>query len=166
MPRLNFCGAQHHRGDTCVAFAAIPATCGRRCRRMDFQQLGFSRYPQRFLPGQSCRTIGGAVGSRILSSHFDSAAVADYARTRFPNSSPTSTRTPKCKKAGTQHKALGHCEEAAVAAARTDQRDVQGCSFNAFSSAGAIRYTGPFQYTGIGPSPQRACGAYRTASSQ
>jgi hypothetical protein len=43
------------------------------------------------LPGQSRRTIGWAVGSRILPSDFGRAAAADYARTRVPNSSATSS---------------------------------------------------------------------------
>jgi hypothetical protein len=54
---------------------------------MDIQSLGFSRSSQHFLPGESCRTVGGAVGSRILHSDFAGAAAADYPRTRFPNSS-------------------------------------------------------------------------------
>ena len=43
------------------------------------------------LPSQSRRTIGGTVGSRMLPSDFGSAAAADYARTRFPDSSTTSS---------------------------------------------------------------------------
>jgi hypothetical protein len=56
-----------------------------------FSLWGSADLPQRFLPGQSRRTIGGAVGSCIFPSDFGSAASADYARTRFPNSSATST---------------------------------------------------------------------------
>ncbi len=56
-----------------------------------FNLWGYSRSPERFLPGQSRRTIGGAVGSRILPSDSRGAAAADYARTRFPDSSATST---------------------------------------------------------------------------
>src|SRR6516164_3955253 len=88
----------HHCGNACVAFTAIPAQCGWRCRRMDLQPLGFSRYSQRFLPSQSRRTIGGAVGSRILPSDVDSTAAADHARTRFPNSSAASTGTRNARK--------------------------------------------------------------------
>jgi hypothetical protein len=36
---------------------------------------------------------------------------------------------------------------------------ITGCSFNAFSSAGAIRKTGPFQNAGVGPSFQCLVGA-------
>jgi hypothetical protein len=91
----------HHCGNACVAFAAIPAQCGWRCRRMNLQPLGFSRYSQRFLSGQSRRTIGGAVGSRILSSDFDSTAAADYARTSLSEFFCRINLNPQCKKAGT-----------------------------------------------------------------
>jgi hypothetical protein len=80
-----------HCGDTRLACAGIAAQWSRRRHRMDLQPLGFSRYPQCLLPGQSHRAHGGAVGSRILHSDFDSAATADYARTRFPSSSATSS---------------------------------------------------------------------------
>src|SRR5215467_14493806 len=108
----------HHRRDTCVAFAGNAAQWGWRCRRMDLQLLGFGRYPQRFLPGQSRRIIGGAVGSCILPPDFGGAAADDYARTGLPNSCATSTctgnrRTPIESGAGTFRNltaALGpHC---------------------------------------------------------
>ena len=86
-----FCGLWgHYCCDTCVAFATIAAQCGWHCRRLDLQPLGFSRYPQRFLPSQSCRIIGGSLGSRILPSNLNSAAPANYARARFPDSSARS----------------------------------------------------------------------------
>ena len=88
----------HHCGDTCVVFAAITAQHGRRCRRMDFQPLGYSRTPKRFLPGQSVPTFGRAVGSHILSSNSDRAAAPNYARTRFPDSSATSASTRTSRK--------------------------------------------------------------------
>ena len=53
-----------------------------------FELLG-SADPQRFPPGQSRWTLGGAVGSRILRCDFDSAAAPDYARARLPNSCAT-----------------------------------------------------------------------------
>ncbi len=80
-----------HCGDTCVAFAAIAAQRGRRCCRVDIQPLGHSRSAQLFLPSPSRRTIGGAVGSRILYSDVCRAPAADHARTDFPDSSATST---------------------------------------------------------------------------
>jgi hypothetical protein len=76
----------HHCSDTGIAFAATVAQRAWRCRRLDLQPVGFSRYPQRFLPSQSRRTIGGAVGSHILPSDCHCAAAADYARTRLPSS--------------------------------------------------------------------------------
>ena len=79
----------HHCGDTRLAFADIAAQGVRRCRRMDLQSLGYSRSPQRFLSGQSRRAFGGAAGGRVFPPDFHRAATADYARTRFPNSSAT-----------------------------------------------------------------------------
>jgi hypothetical protein len=52
--------------------------------------LEASRSAQRLLPGRSCRAPCRAVGSRILSSDFDSAVAADYTWSRFPNSPSTS----------------------------------------------------------------------------
>jgi hypothetical protein len=77
---------------------AITAQRGRHCHRMDFQPLGCSRTPKRFLPGRSVRTFGGAVGSHILSSNSDRAAAPNYARTRFPDSSATSASTRNARK--------------------------------------------------------------------
>ena len=85
-----------------VSLQLLPSAAGVAAAWI-FNLWGFSRYPQRFLPGESRRTFGGAVGSRIFPSDCDSAAAADYARTRFPDSSATSTSNPQCKKAGTQH---------------------------------------------------------------
>ena len=55
-----------------------------------------------FLPGPSRRTVGGTVGSCILHSDFGSAAAADHARTRFPDSSATSqdTRSTESRRLG------------------------------------------------------------------
>ena len=77
--------------DPCLAFAAISAQCGWLGRGLDLQSLGHGRYPERFLPGQSRRSPGRAVGSRILPSDFGSTAAADYPRTRVPDSSGRST---------------------------------------------------------------------------
>src|SRR5258708_4232494 len=56
----------------------LAATWGRRCHRMDLQSLGLSRSPERFLPGQSRRALGGAVGSHLLLSDFCCAATAGH----------------------------------------------------------------------------------------
>ena len=98
-----FCGlCGHHCGDTCAAFTTFAAQCGWHCRRMDLQPLGHSRSAQLFLPGPSRRTVGGTVGSCILHSDFGSAAAADHARTRFPDSSATSqdTRSTESRRLG------------------------------------------------------------------
>jgi len=61
------------------------------------------RSPQRFLSGQSHRTIGGS-GSHILPSAVNCAAAADYARTCFRISSTTCNLKPQCKKPDTWHR--------------------------------------------------------------
>ena len=78
-----------HCGYTRVNFAAIAAGCGWRCNRMDLQSLGNSRSPECFLPGESRRAVGGAVGSHVFHSHCACADTADHARTRVPDSSST-----------------------------------------------------------------------------
>ncbi len=84
-------------GDLIAAMLAVLSLLSLRsgsgcAHRMDLQSLGLSRYPERFLPGQSRRALAGPVGSRLLPSHVHRADPADYARTRFPNSSATSKR--------------------------------------------------------------------------
>src|SRR5215510_11517681 len=98
---------RHYCGHTCVVFAAIAAQYGGSCGRLDLQRLGFSRHPQRFLPGQSRRTISWAVGSRILPSDCHCAAAADYSRTRFPHSAATSTCTRNARKPAPSVRVLG-----------------------------------------------------------
>ena len=95
---------------------------GLACRRVDLRPLGFSRSPQRFLPAQSLRTIGRAVGSRILPPDSHCAAAADYARTQFSDSSATSTGTRNARKPAPGIRPRGHREECYCAAAPFDGR--------------------------------------------
>jgi hypothetical protein len=67
---------RHHCSDTRVALAAIAATCGWRRHGMDLQSLGLSCSRERFLPGQSLRPVGRAVGSHLFHSDFDCAITA------------------------------------------------------------------------------------------
>src|SRR5262249_58502997 len=83
---------------------------------MDLQPLGHSRSSERLLSGQSRRTIGGAVGSRILHPDFGSTAAADHARTRFPDSSATSKCTCSTAKPAPGIRPLGHRENGYSAA--------------------------------------------------
>jgi hypothetical protein len=83
---------------------------------MDLQSVGLCRYPERLLPSQSCRIIGGAVGSHILPSDCHCAAPADYARTRFLDSATTSTRTHNARKPAPSIRPVGHREDCYCAA--------------------------------------------------
>ena len=83
---------RHRCGDTRAAFAVLAAARCRRCRRMDFQSVGFGRSRQCFLSGQCRRPRAGTARSRVFHSDPCRAATADHARTRVPDSSATEKR--------------------------------------------------------------------------
>src|SRR5581483_9654253 len=83
----------HHCGDPRLACADTAAQCIRLGHSMDLQCLGYRRSLECFLPGQSRRPPGGAIGCDLFHSDFHRALIADHSWTRFPNSSPTSTAT-------------------------------------------------------------------------
>jgi len=74
------------RSSICYRDSVAVAKDRRVCSGVGFQCLGLCRYSRCFLSGQSQRVTGGTIRRDFLSSDFDCAAAADYARSAIPNS--------------------------------------------------------------------------------